>query len=52
MLIYHKALLLPTSVNPVNCAFARSMLAFSLTKSFKKIHLKLNYNLTILFGFY
>jgi len=28
MFIYmHKALLLPTSMNPVNCAFARSMLA-------------------------
>jgi len=28
MFIYiHKALLLPTSVNPVYCAFARSMLA-------------------------
>jgi len=28
MFIYiHKTLLLPTSINPVNCAFARSMLA-------------------------
>jgi len=37
MFIYiHKALLLPNSMNTVNCAFARSMLAFfSLTKSFK-----------------
>jgi len=36
MFIYiHKALLLPSSMNPVNCEFARSMHAFSITKSFK-----------------
>jgi len=37
MFIYiHKALLLLTSMNPVNCA------VFSLTKSFKKLHENVN----------